>query len=771
MNKLKYITIFTLLLAGMWSCDEKYEPLVPQGRIENISFAKDTFVFNEGAGTVQVPIVASKYVNYSTQIVVGIQNKSAQEDTNFVVLEKSVEMELGSGVIDIELKLIDDTIIDHESRVFTMSLDAIKGGGVPATTRQTCVVIIQNNDYEPVSTIRFDEARDTVREDGRSLVVPFHLTMAAEEDVTVTFALDKLGEYSMVSFEKNTSVITLKKGELKGKIQLNVANDDISKENAEFDLVIRDVQGALHGADSICSITVLEDDLPRTISFGELEEGELYREEAGSLEIPLVLTGGKAADRMINGSISLDSVFNFTSEGITLDDVTLETTKFTSAGDETLQVKVKVKNNDTFGEWGFKLSVKGVTAAGGVKILNGNLIVNVKDDERVLGFKTTDTIIDEGEPLPVYVYLNGGKAMKELKYKVEVDGNTTAESSQYTLPGTFLPIYAGNDKGDFNLGTTPNPSKSDKILKLRIIAEDGYAPGKIIYHDSQFLTVTIRNLDNSIGFANSEMSCRINQAAIVPINVASRNTVSGTLTLRAKAGTENGVDYSVKAGAATFGNGDDIIVPITSAGITNIEVTVTKITDINAKPLEFEIVDASGTNLGSRDINQEASVTRCNLVLEYDLLNMKTVIIADSVNAYEKNNPVTLLIDGKESTSWHSPWSDIVDYREDKVNEPYLFFFELDKEYSIGKMEMTDRVDDERSIGATFSISMDNVNWTDLGSFDTFFDRNHANKDSSGELIPDKPIRGKYVKITTKGIGISTQIFSELRIWSIVGTD
>lgn len=362
-----YIAIlFALIITGLTACDDEFSPNIPQGRIEQISFAKDTFVFSEAAGKVEVPIQATKYLNHAANIKLQITNETAIEKEHFFIDEQEVKMLLGEAEVGVEVRIIDDTII-NPNRTFRMTIESITGGGVPASTGQSCVVVIRNDDYIPEAAVVFDNETATVREDGLTLAVPFHLTKEVPGDVTVTFAQGTDDRQTAIEgthfvFSNNVKQVTLPEGTLKGEVTLDIINNETADGNVYFDLAIRQVEGALVGLDSICKVTIEDDDLDRSVRFGRPEGDGLWHEEAGEIEIPLIFENGTSTERMISGRVVVDSIY-----GCTNDDFTIVEPEFTTAGNETLKLKIKLKDNEDFGEWGFRLAFRDLKTYGQLK--------------------------------------------------------------------------------------------------------------------------------------------------------------------------------------------------------------------------------------------------------------------------------------------------------------------------------------------------------------------------------------------------------------------
>lgn len=593
-----YIAIlFALIITGLTACDDEFSPNIPQGRIEQISFAKDTFVFSEAAGKVEVPIQATKYLNHAANIKLQITNETAIEKEHFFIDEQEVKMLLGEAEVGVEVRIIDDTII-NPNRTFRMTIESITGGGVPASTGQSCVVVIRNDDYIPEAAVVFDNETATVREDGLTLAVPFHLTKEVPGDVTVTFAQGTDDRQTAIEgthfvFSNNVKQVTLPEGTLKGEVTLDIINNETADGNVYFDLAIRQVEGALVGLDSICKVTIEDDDLDRSVRFGRPEGDGLWHEEAGEIEVPLIFENGASTERMISGRVVVDSIY-----GCTNDDFTIIEPEFTTAGNETLKLKIKLKDNEDFGEWGFRLAFRDLK---NVRAAEKDYVVDIKDDERILGFSELAYEVNEGEALTVTVALKGGNALERIPVQVEVipDG-TTAEPDQYRLPQSLNPIYVNNAATTFSLTTYQHASKEDRVVKLRVSTTAGAnTPGKILTDESTECIVTIKNTDRSIGFGSNEMTASWLGKIQVPVVLADVDE-DVVLYVKAKAETIDGATLTIDGNAPS----QEALITIPANTTTKyIEVDLQNLKNADQK-ITLEITNVRGGSVSMTDINE-----------------------------------------------------------------------------------------------------------------------------------------------------------------------
>lgn len=492
------IVLLSVCLAVMVSCKEtEFKDPTPKGRMEEISFKQDTFVFAERLGKVQVPIVAGKYLNYATKIVVALSADGiadsvlAVEGENYTISSKELKMSLGESEIGVELKIVDDTVINSD-RMFALDIISIEGGAYPAAKRQHCLVILRNDDFIPEASIVFDQKAYTVGEESRKLIIPFRLTKPVANDIKVWFAAKEDLETTAVegkNFNIRQKEIVLEEGTDRGKVELEIINNDQANDNCLAKVVIRKVEGALAGLDSICAVSIVNDDLDRVVSFGDSEWA--VDEDAGTAQLSLTLSGGADPNKPVSGTVIIDSIF-----GCSESDFVIENPVFSSAGDETITLNIKLKDNQVLAAWGVRLAFRGLT---NVRAASKQLLVNVREDEREIAFEKSVYVFPEDtSKIQIRVNLLGGSARQDIAFDI-APTNITTVSEQYQVDRGFV-INQGTDYGTFTFTPKQHASKENRELELKLTTNDQ----KVLPSDNSVCKVVIRNTDQSVGFAQTE---------------------------------------------------------------------------------------------------------------------------------------------------------------------------------------------------------------------------------------------------------------------------
>lgn len=519
MKRVLYLLLFLLCFTGIGfvSCDENgfTDPSV-KGRLENVSFAKDTFYFSEKDGKVQVALLASRYLNYAANLKIDVvptnvpDSVLAVEKKHFFIDIKEVKIPLGETKASLNIRLNNDTLINPD-RVFTLRIVSAEGGGVVPPGKEQSVIIIRNDDFIPEASIVFDSAVCRVPEECGTVNIPFRLTKPAKGEVKVTFAAKK-GNYSAHEREHYSFVATdviLPEGETKGFVSLNIINN-LDVYDTRFDMVVSRVEGAAIGQDSICDIRIINDDLDRVISFNvaAMEIGE----DSGKVSFSLKATGGTDSRKKITGRVMIDSLF-----GCTPDDITILNPEFSTDGDDMFSINFELKDNNNFGEWGVRFTIGDLENA---RLGTKRMLLNVKDDERMIAFEEVSCeVLEPEEPGIDYVQnvklkLLGGTLNQDVRLTLMSAGD--ADPAQYEF-AQVVTILAGTSELDIPVKIKKHSSKNTRTL---VIKATGANYPKVIFAGDEQTQIDIINTDKVVKFKKQEVMVLASGIWIVPLEIA-----------------------------------------------------------------------------------------------------------------------------------------------------------------------------------------------------------------------------------------------------------
>lgn len=146
---MKYIKLLMLLAVAtpfFTSCSEDDNDV--NTRECTVGFESNAVTIDETAGYAQIPIAVSGHRNGPVRVVIeaapaGTEN--AVEGTHYMITDKTLNLNadtLSTGTINVEVKVIDDRII-NDDRQFTLTITSAQGADI--TTQQTTVTITDND--------------------------------------------------------------------------------------------------------------------------------------------------------------------------------------------------------------------------------------------------------------------------------------------------------------------------------------------------------------------------------------------------------------------------------------------------------------------------------------------------------------------------------------------------------------------------------------------------------------------------------------------------
>lgn len=738
MKVLNYITLLLgILVLSFYSCEEKeFIDPTPQGRIEQVFFEKDTFVFKENVEEATLSVITSKYLNYATDVTVEVVSidmagtEKAEEGKHFTIKNHKIKIPIGESKGKFHLKIVDDTII-NPNRVFALDFKSIEGGATAGEIRQRAVIIIENDDFIPEASIMFTKEEMSIGENEGELLVPFKITKPAKGDVTVNFAATEPSDNSAyskegINFNILTPEVSLPAGEEEGVVKIEIIDNLIPHDDSAFDLVIRKVTGAEVAVDSICTISIINDDLDRVVAFGEREFS--IREDAGTVEVPLYFTGGKDASKMATGTVVIDSLFGGAKEG----DIVIENPNFSSAGDEEVPLRFTIKDNKEFRAWGAKLIFRSLD---NVRTSTKEVIVNIEDDERIIVFDQTTLEVDEdGSPINIVVKLLGGLAESDIRANIIVnESGTTALPEQYRIP-TVVRIDQQSQQAFITFQPFQHKSKEDKIvsLELEVIGNE-----KILVSENSKCEVTIKNTDGAIGFTTRGETILGLDTYTIPISLTGFDS---PVTLKFAVNAPSGVTAEFQKMSDNTLN----IIP----GTLNAEAQIYISRNQRFNPDDIEITIETVT-LGGNDVTEDllnpegVTYKLTTAVIENTPFDRSTWTIksasSEELSGEGANNGnAKHMLDNNEETFWHSRYSSGTD------PQPFIIIIDMQKPTAVAEVSVHIRNNTQ-----TVELEVgDNVeDWTPIGTI-TLSGASEAHKSIK---VEDAAVIGRYLKLLVMG--------------------
>ena len=115
-----------------------------------VNWQETTMTVKESAGLCLVPVVVSGERNGDIQITIGLENRNAKEDENYIVTTKTLVIPAGQEVANFEFRTVDDDII-NDDRSFDIVITDVKGASIGTNSR--LAVTIKDNDSNLYETL------------------------------------------------------------------------------------------------------------------------------------------------------------------------------------------------------------------------------------------------------------------------------------------------------------------------------------------------------------------------------------------------------------------------------------------------------------------------------------------------------------------------------------------------------------------------------------------------------------------------------------------
>lgn len=115
-----------------------------------VNWQETTMTVKESAGLCLVPVVVSGERNGDIQITIGLENRNAKEDENYIVTTKTLVIPAGQEIANFEFRTVDDDII-NDDRSFDIVITDVNGASIGTNSR--LAVTIKDNDSNLYETL------------------------------------------------------------------------------------------------------------------------------------------------------------------------------------------------------------------------------------------------------------------------------------------------------------------------------------------------------------------------------------------------------------------------------------------------------------------------------------------------------------------------------------------------------------------------------------------------------------------------------------------
>ncbi len=291
---------------------------------DTVEFEREKMVFQEDADTVQIPVIISGFAKNDVEITVEVRRReelTAREDTNFILLEKTVYIPKDGSATSIPMKIINDNVVNPD-RSFDLVIKSVVGAE-KARISQVCRVVIANEDFWPLVTMSKSTYQTTEHDD--ELVIPLTATGIFYQPTQVAVQVNSGTAVEGTNFTIAKKNFTFDNEHLKDSIVVKLASLEL-QEDCSFELNLEITDG-LPG--KVKTSKVVIKDVKKFVGFPS-EKIKILKNEKDA-QVPVVI-GGVRSPRDLVAKISVKSSGNLV-EG---SDFTLSNDVLTTKGDTVL---------------------------------------------------------------------------------------------------------------------------------------------------------------------------------------------------------------------------------------------------------------------------------------------------------------------------------------------------------------------------------------------------------------------------------------------------
>jgi elongation factor P hydroxylase/preprotein translocase subunit SecB len=252
-----------------------------------VQFVSATQSVNENAGTFTVPLTLSAASSVDTTVPFTLTGAA-------VNVNGSVVITAGQTTGAITGTLTDDGKFNTANTILTLTLGAPTNATLGMTTTNTLTVV----ESDPMPTVSFAVASQSVNENGGAFTVTVNLSAASSVDTTVPFTLGGTAvggtDYSGVTM----SPLVITAGQTSGTITGTLIDDGkFNTTNKTLTFTLGNPTNAILNAPTADTVTIIETDPQPIVQF--VSATQSVNENAGTFSVPLTLSAASSVDTTV----------------------------------------------------------------------------------------------------------------------------------------------------------------------------------------------------------------------------------------------------------------------------------------------------------------------------------------------------------------------------------------------------------------------------------------------------------------------------------------
>lgn len=235
--------------------------LAGAGGTSTVTLGASSYSVTEGTASLVIPITRSS-TSGSASVAYATANGTATAGSDYTARTGTATFASGVGAVNISVPITNDTVFES-TETFTFSLSSPSGATLGAISTATVSIV----DNDPPQTISLAAASYSVNEGTASLVIPIRRSGTAGS-ASVQYSTMTSSAVGGQDYVIRTGTATFAAGVSTVNIAIQVVNDTLNEGNETFGFTIFSPVGAILGAISTATITIVDNDVPSTVAFG-----------------------------------------------------------------------------------------------------------------------------------------------------------------------------------------------------------------------------------------------------------------------------------------------------------------------------------------------------------------------------------------------------------------------------------------------------------------------------------------------------------------------
>jgi hypothetical protein len=288
--------------------------IVDNDVLPTVDFSAATQSANENAGTATVVVRLSAVTPATVTIPFSLTGGSASGGgVDYSLSASPLTINAGASTATITVTINDDLIREGDE-TFTLSLGTPTGATLGATTQHTFTIV----DNDPIPTVDFSSATQSINENSINNTVIVRLSSVAGSTVTIPFSVSGGTATGGSDYSLASSPVTINAGSSTAAITLTVNNDSLDENDETLVLTFGTPTGATLGATTQSTVTIVDDDAPPIVQF--FVSLQSFAESASTQTILAVLSAPSTKAISVNYSVggTANNPADYTLSGNTL---------------------------------------------------------------------------------------------------------------------------------------------------------------------------------------------------------------------------------------------------------------------------------------------------------------------------------------------------------------------------------------------------------------------------------------------------------------------